>query len=30
VNNEDHFDHRQRNEGDVDAALNGAEMIEAT
>ena len=29
VNNADLFDHRQRDEGDVEAALKGAEIIEA-
>lgn len=30
VNNEENFDHRQRNDGDVDAALESGEIIEAT
>ena len=30
INVEDHFDHQQRNEGDVDASLDGGEIIEAT
>lgn len=29
VNNEDNFDHRQRNDGDVDAALESGDIIEA-
>lgn len=29
VDNEDHFDHRQRNDGDVDTALESGEIIEA-